>query len=163
MGVKRIFTALKNKAVSAAAARNKAVSLIIAARNTAARVKDKICGYALRIVMPAKASTAVFNAECGRNKTFGRLFNGFSVGAATLVFVSSPAFAAMDLGEGAEFFNSAIDCLKVLVIALGIGLGGWGVVNLLEGYGNDNPGAKSQGMKQLMVFIRTDMPFFMGG
>ena len=24
-------------------------------------------------------------------------------------------------------------------------------VNLLEGYGNDNPGAKSQGMKQLMA------------
>ena len=24
-------------------------------------------------------------------------------------------------------------------------------------------GAKSQGMKQLMVFIRTDTPFFMGG
>ena len=30
-------------------------------------------------------------------------------------------------------------------------LGVWGVVNLLEGYGNDNPGAKSQGMKQLMA------------
>ena len=27
----------------------------------------------------------------------------------------------------------------------------WGVINLLEGYGNDNPGAKSQGMKQLMA------------
>ncbi len=25
------------------------------------------------------------------------------------------------------------------------------VINLLEGYGNDNPGAKSQGMKQLMA------------
>lgn len=25
-----------------------------------------------------------------------------------------------------------------------------GVINLLEGYGNDNPGAKSQGIKQLM-------------
>jgi len=25
------------------------------------------------------------------------------------------------------------------------------VVNLLEGYGNDNPGAKSQGIKQLMA------------
>ena len=24
-------------------------------------------------------------------------------------------------------------------------------INLLEGYGNDNPGAKSQGMKQLMA------------
>ena len=31
------------------------------------------------------------------------------------------------------------------------GLGVWGVINLLEGYGNDNPGAKSQGMKQLMA------------
>ena len=49
------------------------------------------------------------------------------------------------------FFTSAIDTLKILVIALGAGLGVWGVVNLLEGYGNDNPGAKSQGMKQLMA------------
>ena len=44
------------------------------------------------------------------------------------------------------FFASAIDTLKILVIALGAGLGAWGVINLLEGYGNDNPG-----MKQLMA------------
>ena len=50
-----------------------------------------------------------------------------------------------------DFFNSAIDLLQTLVVALGGGLGIWGVVNLLEGYGNDNPGAKSQGMKQLMA------------
>ena len=50
-----------------------------------------------------------------------------------------------------EFFTSAISTLKVLVIALGAGLGVWGVINLLEGYGNDNPGAKSQGMKQVMA------------
>ncbi|WP_074624734.1 Maff2 family mobile element protein [Kandleria vitulina] len=49
------------------------------------------------------------------------------------------------------FFNSAITVLQTLVIALGAGLGVRGVVNLLEGYGNDNPGAKSQGMKQLMA------------
>ena len=49
------------------------------------------------------------------------------------------------------FFASAIDTLKILVIALGAGLGAWGVINLLEGYGNDNPGAKSQGMKQFMA------------
>ena len=49
-----------------------------------------------------------------------------------------------------EFFNSAVDVLQTLVIALGAGLGIWGVINLLEGYGNDNPGAKSQGIKQLM-------------
>ena len=49
------------------------------------------------------------------------------------------------------FFSSAIDTLQTLVIALGAGLGIWGVINLLEGYGNDNPGSKSQGMKQLMA------------
>ena len=48
------------------------------------------------------------------------------------------------------FFTSAVNILKTLVIALGAGLGAWGVINLMEGYGNDNPGAKSQGIKQLM-------------
>ena len=50
-----------------------------------------------------------------------------------------------------QFFTEAVNVLKTLVIALGAGLAVWGVVNLLEGYGNDNPGAKSQGMKQLMA------------
>ena len=48
------------------------------------------------------------------------------------------------------FFNQAISTLSVLVIAIVAGLGVWGAVNLLEGYGSDNPGAKSQGIKQLM-------------
>ena len=51
-----------------------------------------------------------------------------------------------------EFFNSAIEVLQTLVVALGAGLGVWGAINLLEGYGNDNPGSKSQGMKQLRLF-----------
>ena len=50
-----------------------------------------------------------------------------------------------------EFFVSAVDTLKVLVMAIGCGLGAWGIVNLLEGYGADNPASKSQGMKQLMA------------
>ena len=41
------------------------------------------------------------------------------------------------------FFNSAVGVLQTLVIALGAGLGIWGVINLLEGYGNDNPGANA--------------------
>ena len=49
------------------------------------------------------------------------------------------------------FFSEAINMLQILVIALGAGLAVWGVINLLEGYGNDNPGAKSQGIKQLMA------------
>lgn len=49
------------------------------------------------------------------------------------------------------FFNSAVDVLQTLVVALGAGLGIWGVINLLEGYGSDNAASKSQGMKQLMA------------
>ena len=41
------------------------------------------------------------------------------------------------------FFNSAVDVLQTLVVALGAGLGIWGVINLMEGYGNDNPGANA--------------------
>jgi hypothetical protein len=48
------------------------------------------------------------------------------------------------------FFTSAVTGLKTVVTAIGAGVGVWGVINLLEGYGNDNPGAKSQGIKQLM-------------
>ena len=50
-----------------------------------------------------------------------------------------------------EFFNSAIDVLQTLVITLGGGLCVWGGINLLEGYGQDNPAAKSQGVKQLVA------------
>lgn len=46
-----------------------------------------------------------------------------------------------------EFFTQAVNVLKILVMAVGAGLGAWGVINLMEGYGNDNPGAKSQGIK----------------
>lgn len=49
------------------------------------------------------------------------------------------------------FFTQAVNVLKILVMAVGAGLGTWGVINLMEGYGNDNPGAKSQGIKQLMA------------
>ncbi len=50
-----------------------------------------------------------------------------------------------------EFITESVNTLSVLVIALGAGLAVWGVINLLEGYGSDNPSAKSQGIKQLMA------------
>ena len=50
-----------------------------------------------------------------------------------------------------DFFVQAVNVLQILVMAVGAGLGAWGVINLMEGYGNDNPGAKSQGIKQLMA------------
>ena len=55
----------------------------------------------------------------------------------------SAAEQAAESEDLMEFFNSAIGVLQTLVIALGAGLGIWGVINLLEGYGNDNPGANA--------------------
>ena len=41
------------------------------------------------------------------------------------------------------FFTSAINILQTLVVAIGAGLAVCGVINLLEGYGNVNPGANA--------------------
>ena len=49
------------------------------------------------------------------------------------------------------FFTQSITVLQTLLVAIGAGLGLWGLVNLLEGYGQDNPASKSQGIKQLMA------------
>ncbi len=40
-----------------------------------------------------------------------------------------------------EFFNSAVDTLQTIVVGLGGALCVWGGINLLEGYGADNPAA----------------------
>ena len=42
-----------------------------------------------------------------------------------------------------SFFTNAIDVLQTLVIALGGGLFVWGGINLLEGYGQDNPASNA--------------------
>ena len=49
-----------------------------------------------------------------------------------------------------EFFNNSITTLSTIVTALGGALAVWGGINLMEGYDNDNPGSKSQGMEQLI-------------
>ncbi len=52
-----------------------------------------------------------------------------------------------------DFFNDCVDTLKIVLILIGAGLGGFGIVNLLEAYGSDNAAGKSQGTKQLMAGI----------
>ena len=42
-----------------------------------------------------------------------------------------------------EFFSSAVTILQTLVVAIGAGLGVWGVINLMEGYGGDNPASNA--------------------
>lgn len=74
--------------------------------------------------------------------------SSFVLRARLLYSVALCQFAML---SGTAFFSTAVNGLKTVVTAIGAGLAVWGVINLLEGYGNDNPGAKSQGIKQLMA------------
>lgn len=69
--------------------------------------------------------------------------------SAFTVYAAVPASAATMM----DFQTSAQSALETVVTLIGGALGAWGVVNLLEGYGNDNPGAKSQGIKQAVAGV----------
>ena len=92
--------------------------------------------------LPVLCSVLLFLIRIIKQRFEGH--NSFSL----LVCVLSEA---KEMEKIMAFFESAVGVLQTLVVALGAGLGVWGVINLMEGYGNDNPGAKSQGMKQLMA------------
>ncbi len=68
-----------------------------------------------------------------------------------IILFLSAAEQAAESEDLMEFFNSAVDTLQTIVVGLGGALCVWGGINLLEGYGQDNPGSKSQGVKQFMA------------
>ena len=62
-----------------------------------------------------------------------------------------------------DFFTNAIDVLQTLVIALGGGLCVWGGINLLEGYGQDNPASKASGMTAVVLALLVGLYFLISG
>lgn len=50
-----------------------------------------------------------------------------------------------------DFFNSDLELFQILGDTSGAGLGAWGAINLLEGYSNENTGAKLQGHEVLDI------------
>lgn len=65
--------------------------------------------------------------------------------------ITGRQFISKTGGKYMGFFTTAVSTMSTLVVALGGGVGVWGVINLMEGYGSDNPASKSQGVKQLMA------------
>ena len=49
-----------------------------------------------------------------------------------------------------EFFNSAIDTLSTMISAIGGGLAIWGLINIGQSHGEQDPAAKNSGIKQLI-------------
>lgn len=74
------------------------------------------------------------------------------------------AFAA-GTGEvdSSTFITTACTVLKSVIILIGGGVGVWGIVNLLEGYGNDNPGAKAFIIESKRFIREVEILKFSGG
>ena len=107
-------------------------------------------------VMTANETTASISAP--KHKWLSKLTRGAkkatmfcTVAGVMATTCATQAFAATGEVDTTSFISTACTVLKSVICLIGGGVGVWGIVNLLEGYGNDNPGAKSQGMKQLMA------------
>ena len=104
-------------------------------------------GYMIRAPCVSKPQHILFTTEYRRAADTLRSAGTYDRGSLKTdrrflcPFTGQAAFAAER--SFMEFFNSAIGVLQTLVIALGAGLGIWGVINLLEGYGNDNRATRS--------------------
>ena len=67
------------------------------------------------------------------------------MGAFLKIIIQRSAFLFFEKGDKQMgFFTTSVTGLKTVVVtAIGAGVGVWGVINFLEGYGNDNPGANA--------------------
>lgn len=101
-------------------------------------------------VMTANETTASISAP--KHKWLSKLTRGAkkatmfcTVAGVMATTCATQAFAATGEVDTTSFISTACTVLKSVICLIGGGVGVWGIVNLLEGYGNDNPGAKIQG------------------
>ena len=66
-----------------------------------------------------------------------------TVASAMAAMCATQAFAATGAVDTGSFISTACTVLKSVICLIGAGVGVWGVVNLLEGYGNDNRAMRS--------------------
>ena len=100
----------------------------------------------------AMETTASVTASAPKHKWLSKLTR--SAKKATMfatvagIMATTCATQAFAAGTGevdtSSFITTACTVLKSVICLIGGGVGVWGIVNLLEGYGNDNPGAKVQ-------------------
>lgn len=96
----------------------------------------------------AMTATATTSAPKHKWLAKGSRFAKKAVMMATIAGVmantcATQAFAAGGVVDTSSFITTACTVLKSVICLIGGGVSLWGVVNLLEGYGNDNPGANA--------------------
>ena len=85
----------------------------------------------------AKSKTGASKIASAAQSIYGRV----------LLLSAFMMFAIPTTVYAQALLDEAMGPLRTMTALIGAGMGIWGVVNLIEGYGNDNPGAKSQGIK----------------
>ncbi len=117
-------------------------------------IKDRVNMAAIKATVALSTPAEETKPESKASRRAKKVVSIATTMAVAASMMAVTVFAAPTL-SGAEltFFTEALGVLKTVLVLIGAGVGIWGIVNLLEGYGNDNPGAKSQGMKQLMAGI----------
>lgn len=75
-----------------------------------------------------------------RNRNAKKVILAVTAVSVVIAMSCVTAFAAVIT---TDFINKTSTVLTAVISLIGAGLGVWGVVNLIEGYGNDNPGANA--------------------
>lgn len=91
------------------------------------------------------------NISKNRSVRVKKAKKGIALATFVSCFIAATTVNAFAASGG--FQSAASDALVTVVTLIGGGLGAWGVVNLLEGYGGDNGAAKSQGIKQAVAGV----------
>lgn len=120
------------------------------------KINDGVNSLAIKTMTVASESKPQSKKALRAKKILTSVITGAIAATMCAVTVFASGGTSGGASGGASmpsFFEGAIGVLQTVVILIGAGVAVWGVINLLEGYSNDNPGAKSQGMKQLMAGI----------
>lgn len=120
------------------------------------KINDGVNSLAIKTMTVASESKPQSKKALRAKKILTSVITGAIAATMCAVTVFASGGTSGGTSGGASmpsFFEGAIGVLQTVVILIGAGVAVWGVINLLEGYSNDNPGAKSQGMKQLMAGI----------
>jgi len=88
-----------------------------------------------------------------RSKRLKKGVTALSTGLCMTVMLSMMAFASGISVSSGSFMSTAETAVTAVVTLIGGGVGIFGVINLIEAYSNDNPEARSSGMKQLAAGI----------
>ena len=91
----------------------------------------------------AETTAEAKNVKAHKISHMAKKIVGMMTSMAIMVVLGTvQAFAAGESSGGN--LSGLTGTLTTVVSCIGGGVGVWGIVNLLEGYGSDNPGAKAQ-------------------